>query len=229
MIVGGTEASITQFCINSFANMKALSTRNETPKTASRPFSKDRDGFVMGEGAGILILEELESALARGAKIYAEMVGYGETCDANHITAPIETGEGATKAMRIALKDANLSLDDVTYINAHGTSTPTNDVVETRAIKALFGDKAKDLYISSTKGATGHGLGAAGGIEGVIIAKAIADGVIPPTINLHETEEECDLNYVPNQAIKTDVKVAMSNSLGFGGHNSVIVMKKFEK
>jgi len=162
-------------------------------------------------------------------KIYAEMVGYGETCDANHITAPIETGEGATKAMRIALKDANLSLDDVTYINAHGTSTPTNDVVETRAIKALFGDKAKDLYISSTKGATGHGLGAAGGIEGVIIAKAIADGVIPPTINLHETEEECDLNYVPNQAIKTDVKVAMSNSLGFGGHNSVIVMKKFEK
>ena len=213
MIVGGTEASVTQFCINSFANMKALSTRNETPKTASRPFSKDRDGFVMGEGAGILLLEELESALARGAKI----------------TAPIETGEGATKAMRIALKDANLSLDDVTYINAHGTSTPTNDVVETRAIKALFGDKAKDLYISSTKGATGHGLGAAGGIEGVIIAKAIADGVIPPTINLHETDEECDLNYVPNQAIKTDVKVAMSNSLGFGGHNSVIVMKKFEK
>ena len=209
--------------------MKALSTRNESPKTASRPFSKDRDGFVMGEGAGILILEELESALARGAKIYAEMVGYGDTSDANHITAPIETGEGATKAMRIALKDANLSIDDVTYINAHGTSTPTNDVVETRAIKALFGDKAKDLYVSSTKGATGHGLGAAGGIEGVIIAKAIADGVIPPTINLHETEEECDLNYVPNQAVKTDVKVAMSNSLGFGGHNSVIVMKKFEK
>jgi len=194
MIVGGTEASITKFCINSFANMKALSTRNETPKTASRPFSKDRDGFVMGEGAGILILEELESALARGAKIYAEMVGYGETCDANHITAPIETGEG-----------------------------------ETRAIKALFGDKAKDLYISSTKGATGHALGGAGGIEGVIIAKAIADGIIPPTINLHEPEEECDLNYVPNKAIKTDVKVAMSNSLGFGGHNSVIVMKKFEK
>ena len=229
MIVGGTEASVTQFCINSFANMKALSTRNETPKTASRPFSKDRDGFVMGEGAGILILEELESALARGAKIYAEMVGYGETCDANHITAPIETGEGATKAMRIALKDANIPLEDVTYINAHGTSTPTNDVVETRAIKALFGDKAKDLYISSTKGATGHGLGAAGGIEGVIIAKAIAEGIIPPTINLHETEEECDLNYVPNKAIKADVKVAMSNSLGFGGHNSVIVMKKFEK
>ena len=229
MIVGGTEASVTQFCINSFANMKALSTRNETPKTASRPFSKDRDGFVMGEGAGILILEELESALARGAKIYAEMVGYGETCDANHITAPIETGEGATKAMRIALKDANIPLEDVTYINAHGTSTPTNDVVETRAIKALFGDKAKDLYISSTKGATGHGLGAAGGIEGVIIAKAIAEGIIPPTINLHETEEECDLNYVPNKAIKADVKVAMSNSLGFGGHNAVIVMKKFEK
>ena len=157
------------------------------------------------------------------------MVGYGETCDANHITAPIETGEGATKAMRIALKDANIPLEDVTYINAHGTSTPTNDVVETRAIKALFGDRAKDLYISSTKGATGHALGGAGGIEGVIIAKAIAEGIIPPTINLHETEEECDLNYVPNKAIKTDVKVAMSNSLGFGGHNSVIVMKKFEK
>ena len=229
MIVGGTEASVTQFCINSFANMKALSTRNETPKTASRPFSKDRDGFVMGEGAGILILEELESALARGAKIYAEMVGYGDTSDANHITAPIETGEGATKAMRAALKDANIPLEDVTYINAHGTSTPTNDVVETRAIKALFGDKAKDLYISSTKGATGHVLGGAGGVEGVIIAKAIAEGIIPPTINLHETEEECDLNYVPNKAIKADVKVAMSNSLGFGGHNAVIVMKKFEK
>ena len=187
------------------------------------------DGFVMGEGAGILILEELESALARGAKIYAEMVGYGETCDANHITAPVETGEGATRAMRIALKDANIPLEDVTYINAHGTSTPTNDIVETRAIKALFGDKAKDLYISSTKGATGHALGGAGGIEGVIITKAIADGIIPPTINLYETEEECDLNYVPNKAVKTDVKVAMSNSLGFGGHNSVIVMKKFEK
>ena len=185
MIVGGTEASVTQFCINSFANMKALSTRNETPKTASRPFSKDRDGFVMGEGA--------------------------------------------TKAMRAALKDANIPLEDVTYINAHGTSTPTNDIVETRAIKALFGDKAKSLYVSSTKGATGHALGGAGGIEGVIIAKTIAEGIIPPTINLHETEEECDLNYVPNKAIKADVKVAMSNSLGFGGHNSVIVMKKFEK
>ena len=209
--------------------MKALSTRNETPKTASRPFSKDRDGFVMGEGAGILILEELESALARGAKIYAEMVGFGDTSDANHITAPIETGEGATKAMRAALKDANIPLEDVTYINAHGTSTPTNDIVETRAIKALFGDKAKSLYVSSTKGATGHALGGAGGIEGVIIAKTIAEGIIPPTINLHETEEECDLNYVPNKAIKADVKVAMSNSLGFGGHNSVIVMKKFEK
>ena len=229
MIVGGTEACITSFCINSFNNMKALSGRNEEPKTASRPFSKDRDGFVMGEGAGILILDELETALARGAKIYAEMVGYGETCDAHHITAPVENGEGAIKAMRVALKDANLDIKDVTYINAHGTSTPTNDVVETRAIKGLFGEQAHNLYVSSTKGATGHGLGAAGGIEGVIIAKSIADGIIPPTINLHETEEECDLNYVPNKAIKTDVKVAMSNSLGFGGHNSVIIMKKFEK
>ena len=225
ILAGGAEGSICEIGIAGFAALTALSS-SEDPNAASLPFDKKRGGFVMGEGAGILILEELESALARGAKIYAEMVGYGETCDANHITAPIETGEGATKAMRAALKDANIPLEDVTYINAHGTSTPTNDVVETRAIKALFGDKAKDLYISSTKGATGHGLGAAGGIEGVIIAKAIAEGIIPPTINLHETEEECDLNYVPNKAIKTDVKVAMSNSLGFGGHNSVIVMKK---
>lgn len=227
MIVGGTEACITAFGMNSFANMKALSTRNTS--TASRPFSADRDGFVMGEGAGVLVLEELEHALARGAKIYAEVVGFGESCDAHHITAPVESGEGAVRAMKIALKDANLDLKDVNYINAHGTSTPANDVIETRAIKTLFGEQAYKLYVSSTKGATGHGLGAAGGIEAAIIAKTIETGIIPPTLNLENPDTECDLNYVPNKAINVDVKVAMSNSLGFGGHNSVIVMKKFEK
>ncbi len=230
MIVGGAEACVTKFCINSFANMKALSaTNNESPKKASKPFSKDRDGFVMGEGAGILILEELDSALERGAKIYAEVVGFGETCDAHHITAPVESGEGAIKAMEIALKDANLSKEDVTYINAHGTSTPANDKTETRAVKTLFGEHAYNMYVSSTKGATGHGLGAAGGIEGVIIAKAIEKNILPPTINLDVVDEECDLNYVANKAIETEVNVAMSNSLGFGGHNSVIIMKKYEK
>lgn len=230
MIVGGTEACVTAFGMNAFANMKALSTaRNEEPKKASRPFSADRDGFVMGEGAGVLILEELEYALARNAKIYAEVVGFGETCDAYHITAPVETGEGAVRAMKIALNDANLKLEDVNYINAHGTSTPANDVIETRAIKTLFGENAYKLYVSSTKGATGHGLGAAGGIEAVILAKTIETGIVPPTLNLDTPDSECDLNYVPNKAIKADIKVAMSNSLGFGGHNSVIVMKKFEK
>ncbi|MDD7410283.1 beta-ketoacyl-ACP synthase II [Fusobacterium gastrosuis] len=227
MVVGGTEACITAFGMNSFANMKALSTRNDS--TASRPFSADRDGFVMGEGAGVVVLEELDYALARGAKIYAEVVGFGESCDAHHITAPVETGEGAVRAMRIALKDAGLSIEDVTYINAHGTSTPANDVIETRAIRTLFGDHAYKLYVSSTKGATGHGLGAAGGIEAAILAKTIETGIIPPTLHLETPDAECDLNYVPNKAIEKDVKVAMSNSLGFGGHNSVIVMKKFEK
>ena len=226
MIVGGTEACITAFGMNSFANMKALSTKNDS--TASRPFSADRDGFVMGEGAGVLVLEELEHALARGAKIYAEVVGFGESCDAHHITAPVETGEGAVRAMKIALKDADLSPEDVNYINAHGTSTPANDVIETRAIKTLFGEHAYKLYVSSTKGATGHGLGAAGGIEAAIIAKTIETGIIPPTLNLDTPDAECDLNYVPKTAIKSDIKVAMSNSLGFGGHNSVIVMKKYE-
>lgn len=226
MIVGGTEACITAFGMNSFANMKALSTKNDS--TASRPFSADRDGFVMGEGAGVLVLEELEHALARGAKIYAEVVGFGESCDAHHITAPVETGEGAVRAMKIALKDADLSLEAVNYINAHGTSTPANDVIETRAIKTLFGEHAYKLYVSSTKGATGHGLGAAGGIEAAIIAKTIETGIIPPTLNLDTPDAECDLNYVPKTAIKSDIKVAMSNSLGFGGHNSVIVMKKYE-
>lgn len=228
MIAGGTEAAITPFAMNAFANMKALSTRNDEPTKASRPFSADRDGFVMGEGAGILILEELEHAKARGAKIYAEVVGYGETCDAYHITAPADGGEGAARAFKMALKEGNISLEDVTYINAHGTSTPANDRNETAAIKSVFGDCAKELMVSSTKGATGHGLGAAGGIEAVIIAKAISEGVVPPTINYDNPDAECDLNYVPNKAVEKEINVAMSSSLGFGGHNAVIAMKKFK-
>ena len=228
MIAGGTEASITPFAMNAFANMKALSTRNDEPTKASRPFSADRDGFVMGEGAGILILEELEHAKARGAKIYAEVIGYGETCDAYHITAPADGGEGAARAFKMALKEGNIALEDVTYINAHGTSTPANDRNETAAIKSVFGEHAKDLMVSSTKGATGHGLGAAGGIEAVIIAKAISEGIVPPTINYDNPDVECDLNYVPNKAIEKEINVAMSSSLGFGGHNAVIAMKKFK-
>lgn len=228
MIAGGTEASITPFAMNAFANMKALSTRNDEPTKASRPFSADRDGFVMGEGAGILILEELEHAKARGAKIYAEVIGYGETCDAYHITAPADGGEGAARAFKMALKEGNIAFEDVTYINAHGTSTPANDRNETAAIKSVFGEHAKDLMVSSTKGATGHGLGAAGGIEAVIIAKAISEGIVPPTINYDNPDAECDLNYVPNKAIEKEINVAMSSSLGFGGHNAVIAMKKFK-
>ena len=228
MIAGGTEASITPFAMNAFANMKALSTRNDEPTKASRPFSADRDGFVMGEGAGILILEELEHAKARGAKIYAEVIGYGETCDAYHITAPADGGEGAARAFKMALKEGNIALEDVTYINAHGTSTPANDRNETAAIKSVFGEHAKDLMVSSTKGATGHGLGAAGGIEAVIIAKAISEGIVPPTINYDNPDAECDLNYVPNKAVEKEINVAMSSSLGFGGHNSSLLLKEYK-
>lgn len=227
MIAGGTEACVTKFAINSFANMKALSTRNDEPAKASRPFTADRDGFVMGEGAGILILEELEAAKARGAKIYAEVVGYGETCDAYHITSPAEGGEGAARAFKMALDEADVDLTEVDYINAHGTSTPANDRNETAAIKTVFGDHAYDLCVTSTKGATGHGLGAAGGIEGVILALSIKEGVVPPTINLDTPDPELDLNYVPNNLIKKDIRVGMSSSLGFGGHNAVIAMKKY--
>ncbi|WP_349763154.1 beta-ketoacyl-ACP synthase II [Fusobacterium sp. SYSU M8D902] len=228
MIAGGTEAAVTPFAMNAFANMKALSTRNDEPEKASRPFTADRDGFVMGEGAGVLILEELESAKARGAKIYAEIVGYGETCDAYHITAPVDGGEGAARAFKMALKEGKIALEDVDYINAHGTSTPANDKNETAAIKAVFGDHAKELMVSSTKGATGHGLGAAGGIEAVIIAKSIFEGVVPPTINYDNPDPECDLNYVPNKAVEKEINVAMSSSLGFGGHNAVIAMRKYK-
>lgn len=227
MIVGGTEACITKFALNGFANMKALSTRDEEPEKASRPFSADRDGFVMGEGAGILILEELESAKKRGAKIYAEVVGYGETCDAHHITSPAEGGEGAARAFKMAMDEGNIKPDEVGYINAHGTSTPANDRNETQAIKTAFGKSAYNINISSTKGATGHGLGAAGGIEGVLLALAISKGEIPPTINLENQDETLDLNYTPNKKVKRDIEVGMSSSLGFGGHNAVIAMRKY--
>ena len=225
MIAGGTEGAITRFAMNAFTNMKALSTRNDAPEKASRPFSVDRDGFIMGEGAGVLILEDLEYAKARGARIYAEVIGYGSTNDAHHITAPAV--DGAVRAFKMAMKEADITPDDVDYINAHGTSTAINDKNETEAIKITFGERAKDLLVSSTKGATGHGLGAAGGIEGAIIALALHEGVIPPTINYDNPDPECDLNYVPNQAIKKDINVALSDSLGFGGHNGVIIMRKY--
>lgn len=225
MFAGGTEGCITEFGINAFANMKALST-NPNPDTASRPFTIDRDGFVMGEGAGVLILEELEHAKQRGAKIYAEIIGYGETCDAHHITAPAV--DGAVRAFKMALEEGNVNLEDVTYINAHGTSTPLNDKNETAAIKEVFGDLAYKLNISSTKGATGHVLGGAGGIEGVILAKSIEEGIVPPTANYQNPDPECDLNYTPNVAVEKEIKVGMSSSLGFGGHNAVIAMRKYK-
>ncbi len=228
MIAGGTEACITEFAVTGFANMKALSTRNDEPTKASRPFNVDRDGFVMGEGSGIVILEELEQAKARGAKIYAEIVGYGETCDAYHITSPGPGGEGAARAIEMALKQGNIEKTTVDYINAHGTSTPANDRLETAAIKTVFGDHAKKLAVSSTKGATGHALGAAGGMEGVILALGINEGIMPPTINYENPDEECDLDYIPNEARNKEIRVGMSTSLGFGGHNAVIVMKKYE-
>ena len=226
MIAGGAESAITPLGIAGFCAAKTLSTRNDDPQKASRPFDKAREGFVMGEGAGILILEELEHARARGAKIYAEMVGYGLSGDAYHMTAPPEGGEGAVRAMRMALNDAGIEPKDVDYINAHGTSTELNDREETRAIKTLFGDYAKKVPVSSTKSMMGHLLGAAGAVEGVIISKTIETGQIPPTINYETQEEGMDLDYVPNKARTVAVKIAMSNSFGFGGHNAVIVMKK---
>lgn len=224
VITGGTEAAITRMGLAAFQNMKALSTRNEEPHRASRPFDVDRDGFVLSEGAGVLVFEELEHAKRRGAMIYAEVLGYGTTSDAGHITAPDPEGRGAAAAMREAIKDAKLDVTAIDYINAHGTSTPLGDKAETFAIKQVFGEHAKQLAISSTKSSLGHSLGASGGIEAVIAAKSVMTGVIPPTINLENQDPECDLNYTPLRPMERKVRVAMSNSFGFGGHNACIVV-----
>ncbi|WP_151140229.1 beta-ketoacyl-ACP synthase II [Bacillus amyloliquefaciens] len=227
MITGGTEAPLTRMSFAGFSANKALST-NPDPKTASRPFDKNRDGFVMGEGAGIIVLEELEHALARGAKIYGEIVGYGSTGDAYHITAPAQDGEGGARAMQEAIKDAGIKPEEIDYINAHGTSTYYNDKYETKAIKTVFGDHAYKLAVSSTKSMTGHLLGAAGGIEAIFSVMAIKDSIIPPTINIETPDEECDLDYVPDKAREQDVNVVLSNSLGFGGHNATLIFKKYQ-
>lgn len=225
IIAGGTEAVIAPLTIAGFQNMKALST-NEDPETASRPFDKNRDGFVMGEGAGMLVLEEYEHAKARGAKIYAEFAGYGNTCDAHHVTAPDPEGAGLARAIKIAMAEADTTDDDQLYINAHGTSTHLNDLTETMAFKSALGEKAYDANISSTKSMTGHMLGATGAIEAIVSVLTLRDGMIPPTIHLDEQDEELDLNYTPNKAVKRDVTVAASTNLGFGGHDACVVFKK---
>ncbi len=227
MICGGTEAAVTPLSIAGFAACKALSLRNDDPTHASRPFDRDRDGFVLGEGVGVLILEELEQAQARGAKIYAEMVGYGLTCDAYHMTGQSPEGEGAARAIELCLKDADLTPDQVTYINAHGTSTPVNDPNETAAIKTALGDNAYQIAVSSTKSMTGHLLGGSGGIEAVATALAIAEGTVPPTINLDNPDPACDLDYVANQSRRLPIEVALSNSFGFGGHNVTLAFRKY--
>ena len=228
MLCGGTEASITPMAIGGFTSMKAL-TQTEDPNRASIPFDAERSGFVMGEGAGVLMLEEYEHARARGAKIYAEIVGYGATCDAYHITSPAPGGEGGARAMVEAVKDAGIQPEDIDYINAHGTSTSLNDKFETAAVKAAFGDHAYKLAMSSTKSMTGHLLGAAGAIEAIITARALQDGFIPATINYRTPDPECDLDIVPNEGRKAELRYAMSNSLGFGGHNASLVLKKYEE
>lgn len=227
MISGGAEAPITKMSVAGFCANTALST-NPDPSNASRPFDKNRDGFVIGEGAGIVVLEELEHALARGAKIYGEIIGYGATGDAYHITAPAPGGEGGARAMKMAIHDAGLKPEEIDYVNAHGTSTEYNDKYETLAIKEVFGDHAYKLAISSTKSMTGHLLGAAGGVEAIFTLLAMKDSMIPPTINYETPDPECDLDYVPNKARSQEIKAAMSNSLGFGGHNATIVFKKYE-
>ena len=229
MVAGGTEAAISPAGMAGFCSMKALSTRNDAPEKASRPFEKDRDGFVMGEGSGIVILESLEHALARGARIYAELAGYGTNADAYHVTAPAPEGAQAARCMELAIKDAGLQVTDIDYINAHGTSTPLNDKNETLGIKALFGDHAKNIAVSSIKSMTGHLLGAAGGIECVATALTVANDMMPPTINYDTPDPELDLDYVPNQARAKAVRVALSNSFGFGGHNATLLVKKFEQ
>jgi 3-oxoacyl-[acyl-carrier-protein] synthase II len=227
MLAGGSEAPVIPIGIAGFCAMRAMSTRNDDPKHASRPFDKDRDGFVMGEGSGIIVLEEMEHAKKRGAKIYCEIAGYGNTADAYHLTSPPPGGEGAARCMKMALKTGGLNLEDVSYINAHGTSTPVGDIAETQAIKSVFGDHAKKLAVSSTKGATGHMLGAAGAVEMAACALAIKHGIVPPTINYQTPDPECDLDYVPNTAREMKVNAIVNNSFGFGGHNSTISAKKF--
>jgi 3-oxoacyl-[acyl-carrier-protein] synthase II len=228
VIAGGAEAAITPLGVGGFAAMKALSTRNDEPERASRPFDSERDGFVIGEGSGVLILEERARALERGAKIYAEVIGYGANGDAHHMTAPAPEGEGAARCMRLALKDAGIAPSDVDYINAHGTSTEYNDANETTAIKAVFGEQSAKLAVSSTKSMTGHLLGAAGAVEGVYTALALHHGILPPTINYENPDPACDLDYVPNQARKAAIKVALSNSFGFGGTNACVIFRRSE-
>jgi 3-oxoacyl-[acyl-carrier-protein] synthase II len=227
MFAGGAEATVIPIGIGGFCAMKAMSTRNDDPKHASRPFDKDRDGFVMGEGAGVLVLEELEHAKKRGAQIYCEIAGYGNTADAHHLTAPSPGGEGAARCMKMALRSGGLNTTDISYINAHGTSTPQGDVCETQAVKTVFGDHARKLCVSSTKGATGHMLGAAGAVEMTVCTLAIKHGVVPPTINYTTPDPDCDLDYVPNTARSMPVNAIVNNSFGFGGHNSTIAAKKF--
>jgi 3-oxoacyl-[acyl-carrier-protein] synthase II len=227
MFAGGSEAAIIPIGIGGFCAMRAMSTRNDDPKHSSRPFDKDRDGFVMGEGAGVLVLEELEHAKKRGAKIYCEIAGYGNTADAHHLTAPSPGGEGAARCMKMALRTGGLNLEDISYINAHGTSTPQGDTCETQAIKTVFGERAKRIAVSSTKGATGHMLGAAGAVEMSVCALAIKHGIVPPTINYQTPDPECDLDCVPNTAREMKVNAIINNSFGFGGHNASIAAKKF--
>jgi 3-oxoacyl-[acyl-carrier-protein] synthase II len=229
MLCGGTEAAITAVSIAGFAAMRALSRRNDDPERASRPFDADRDGFVMGEAAAVLVLEELEHAKARGARIYAELLGYGVSSDANHITDPDPTGANPARAIRMSLADAGIGPDEIDYINAHATSTPVGDSSETRVIKQVLGEEhAYEVPVSGTKGATGHCLGAAGAVEAMFAVRAITDGILPPTINLETSDPSCDLDYVPNVARKADVRVALSNSFGFGGHNACIVLGRYE-
>ena len=228
MIAGGSEAAITPMGIGGFGAMRALSTRNDEPARASRPFDRDRDGFIVGEGSGVLILEEYEFAKARGARIYAELVGYGMSADAYHITSPSEDGDGAFRVMRLAIESAGITPADVDYINAHGTSTPQGDALETLAIKRCFGDHAKDVAVSSTKSMTGHLLGAAGGLEAGITVLAVYEGVVPPTINLDHPDDNCDLDYVPHHSRPLAITYALSNSFGFGGTNAALLFKRFE-
>jgi len=229
MITGGAESVITPLALGGFSALKALSTRNDEPEKASRPFDKERDGFIIGEGSGMLVIEELSHAQKRGAKIYAEIVGYGLTGDAYHMTAPPPDGEGGVRCMEMALEDAGITYKDVDYINAHGTSTPLNDVCETNAIKTVFKEKAKEIPVSSTKSMTGHLLGGAGGVEAVFCVKAIEDEIIPPTMNYEVPDPECDLDYVPNKPRKQRLDVVMSNSFGFGGTNAVLIFKRFDE